>query len=160
MSCSSLAQWASCIHVSPKATFFHCLSIFISQKVCLLKVMLNFFSRIPLKRFSLTLLSTTLNHHCHFAEEKVFQSFSHVWLFVTLRTVALQAPLSMGFPRQEYWSRFAISSSRGSSWLRDQTHVFCVGRRILYHYCHMWSPQNLTEGHWNLNSISFLKFLD
>ena len=30
--------------------------------------------------------------------------FSHVWLFATLWTVARQAPLSMGFPRQEYWS--------------------------------------------------------
>ena len=30
---------------------------------------------------------------------------SHVWLFVTPWTVACQAPLSMGFSRQEYWSR-------------------------------------------------------
>ena len=30
--------------------------------------------------------------------------FSRVQLFVTLRTVAHQAPLSMGFSRQEYWS--------------------------------------------------------
>ena len=30
--------------------------------------------------------------------------FSHVRLSVTPRTVALQAPLSMGFSRQEYWS--------------------------------------------------------
>ena len=29
---------------------------------------------------------------------------SHVWLFVTLWTVACQAPLSMEFSRQEYWS--------------------------------------------------------
>ena len=29
---------------------------------------------------------------------------SHVWLFATLWTVARQAPLSMGFSRQEYWS--------------------------------------------------------
>ena len=29
---------------------------------------------------------------------------SPVWLFVTLWTVARQAPLSMGFSRQEYWS--------------------------------------------------------
>ena len=28
--------------------------------------------------------------------------FSHVWLFATLWTVAHQAPLSMGFSRQEY----------------------------------------------------------
>ena len=30
--------------------------------------------------------------------------FSHVQLFVNLWTVAHQAPLSMGFSRQEYWS--------------------------------------------------------
>ena len=37
--------------------------------------------------------------------------FSHVQLFVTLGTVARQAPLSMGFSRQEYWSG-CIPSSR------------------------------------------------
>ena len=31
--------------------------------------------------------------------------FSHVQLCVTLCTVAHQAPLSMGFSRQEYWGR-------------------------------------------------------
>ena len=30
--------------------------------------------------------------------------FSRVQFFVTLRTVACQAPLSMGFSRQEYWT--------------------------------------------------------
>ena len=30
----------------------------------------------------------------------------HVWLFVTPQTIVYQAPLSMGFPRQEYWSGF------------------------------------------------------
>ena len=29
---------------------------------------------------------------------------SHVWFFATLCTVACQAPLSMRFFRQEYWS--------------------------------------------------------
>ena len=33
------------------------------------------------------------------------QSLSCVQLFATLWTVALQAPLSLGFSRQEYWSR-------------------------------------------------------
>ena len=32
------------------------------------------------------------------------KSFSHLWLFATLWTVARQAPLSEGFSRQEYWS--------------------------------------------------------
>ena len=31
-------------------------------------------------------------------------SLSHVLLFATPQTVALQAPLSVGFPSQEYWS--------------------------------------------------------
>ena len=32
------------------------------------------------------------------------KSLSRVWLFATLWTVAYQAPPSMGFSRQEYWS--------------------------------------------------------
>ena len=39
--------------------------------------------------------------------------FSHVRLFVTLWTVAHQAPLSMGFSRQEYWSGLPIPSPGG-----------------------------------------------
>ena len=31
-------------------------------------------------------------------------SFPFVWIFAIPWTVAQQAPLSMGFPRQEYWS--------------------------------------------------------
>ena len=34
----------------------------------------------------------------------VCESLSNVWLGATPWTVAHQAPLSMGFPRQEYWS--------------------------------------------------------
>ena len=33
------------------------------------------------------------------------QLLSHVWLSAPSRTVIRQAPLSMGFSRQEYWSR-------------------------------------------------------
>ena len=39
--------------------------------------------------------------HIH---ECVPNHFSHVQFFATLWAVAHQAPLSMGFPRQEYWS--------------------------------------------------------
>ena len=38
--------------------------------------------------------------------------FSPVCLFETLWTVALQAPLSMGFSRQEYWSGLPCSPPR------------------------------------------------
>ena len=36
--------------------------------------------------------------------------FSHVWLLATLWTVARQAPLSLGFSRQECWSGFPFPS--------------------------------------------------
>ena len=39
------------------------------------------------------------------------QSPSLVWLFATPWTVAHQAPLFMGFPRQEYWSGSPFPSS-------------------------------------------------
>ena len=52
------------------------------------------------------------------------KSLSHVWLFVTPWTVAYEAPPSMGFSRQEYFSR-------GSSWPRDRTQVsHIVGRSL------------------------------
>ena len=37
-------------------------------------------------------------------------SLSHVQLFGTLRTVVHQAPLSIGFPSQEYWSGLPFPS--------------------------------------------------
>ena len=39
------------------------------------------------------------------------KSLSHVWLFPTPWTAAHQAPLSMGFTRQEYWSRVPLPSA-------------------------------------------------
>jgi len=40
------------------------------------------------------------------------KSFSHVQLFVTPWTVAHQAPASIGFSRQEYWSGLPLSSPK------------------------------------------------
>ena len=40
----------------------------------------------------------------------VLNRFSHLQLFVTLWTVAYEAPLSMGFSRQEYWSGLPFPS--------------------------------------------------
>ena len=48
---------------------------------------------------------------CHFLLqcEKV-KSLSHVWLLATPWTAAYQAPPSMGFSRQEYWSGLPLPS--------------------------------------------------
>ena len=35
---------------------------------------------------------------------------SHIQLFMTPWTIACQGPLSMGFSRQEYWSRLPVPS--------------------------------------------------
>ena len=47
------------------------------------------------------------NANCHYGKcihACMLSRFGHVWLFVNLRAVACQAPLSMGFYRKEYWS--------------------------------------------------------
>ena len=63
------------------------------------------------------------------------KSLSCVWLFATPWTVAYQAPQSMGFPRQEYWSGFAVPSSRQSSWPRDRTHISYIAGKFSAGFC-------------------------
>ena len=70
------------------------------------------------------------------------QSLSRVRLFVTPWTVACQAPLSMGFPRQEYWSGlpFPPPGDLPDTGVEPASHVSCascIGRQILYH-CTLW----------------------
>ena len=40
----------------------------------------------------------------------------------------------------------AMPSSRGSSQLRDWTHISCTGRQILSHLSHQWSPKEEVIG--------------
>ena len=71
----------------------------------------------------------------------VLSHFSRVQLFVTLWTAAHQAPRSMEFSRQEYWS--GLPSSGGSSRPRDQTYVSfvsCIVRQVLHHQCSFLFP--------------------
>ena len=56
------------------------------------------------------------------------QSLSHVRLFATPWTVAHQAPRSMAFSRQEYWSGLPFPPPGESSRPRDWTRVSCIGR--------------------------------
>jgi len=59
---------------------------------------------------------------------------SHVRLFVTPWTAAHKAPLSVGFPRQEYWHGLP-SPSPGDlpdPGMEPLSCVSCIGRRILY----------------------------
>ena len=57
-------------------------------------------------------LSTSSIDSCYklgFSSSCMLSLFSPVWLFVTLWTIANQVPLSVGFPRQEYWSGLPYS---------------------------------------------------
>ena len=92
--------------------------------------------------------SCKLNDHEQLSEPLFMLSHSsHFWLFVTPWIVALQAPLSMRFFRQKYWSGLLFSSSRGSSRPRDWTHlswVSCTGRQIFFLLSHSGKPKSLT----------------
>ena len=60
--------------------------------------------------------------------------FSHVWLFVTLGTVAYQAPLSMGFSRQEYWSGLSCPAPGDLSTQGSSSHLLRLLYCRLYHW--------------------------
>ena len=62
---------------------------------------------------------------------------SCVQLFVTPWTAAHQAPLSMGFSRQEYWSGLPFPSPGESSQPRDWTQV----SRIVGRYFNLWATR-------------------
>ena len=76
--------------------------------------------------FTKTIL-TKLVHCSYFFLLRVWV-LSCIWLFVTLRTVACQAPLSMELSRQKYWSNNHFLLQRGSSQLRDWTQVSCIAQ--------------------------------
>ena len=61
--------------------------------------------------------------------------FSHVRFFVTQWTVAHQAPVSMGFSGQEYWSELPCSPPEDlpDPGIQPSSHVSCIGRQVLYH---------------------------
>ena len=46
-----------------------------------------------------------------------------------------------GISQARILERVSISSSRESSWPREQTHISCVGSWILYHLSHLGSPK-------------------
>ena len=65
---------------------------------------INFCVLFPSNFFSYYSIFKFLTFDMTFWFECVLSSFSPVWLFATPWTVAHQAPLSMGFSRQEHWS--------------------------------------------------------
>ena len=68
--------------------------------------------------------------------------FSRVWLFATLWSVTYQAPLSIGFSRENTESG-CHALLQGIFPTQNGTHVFyvsCIGKQVLYHQCHLGNP--------------------
>ena len=72
----------------------------------------------------------------------ILSHISCVQLFATLLTVAQQAPLFMGFARQEYWSRLLYTLARDAHQLAikpESSYISCTGRNVVYYYLHLGS---------------------
>ena len=73
----------------------------------------------------------------------VLSHFSHVPIIATLWTLAHQAPLSIGFSRQEYWSGLLCHPPGylPNTGIDPRSLMStCIGRWVLYHYHHLRSP--------------------
>ena len=84
---------------------------------------------------------------------------SRVRLFATPQAVAYQAPLSMGFSRQEWileWG--AISSSRGSSRPRDRTWVSHIADRCFTIWASREAPYSHVYSGWISSRIVWFDF--
>ena len=62
----------------------------------------------------------------------MLSSFSCIQLFMTIWTIACQAPLSMEFSRQEYWSGLPFSppGDLSNSGIEPVSHVSYTGRQV------------------------------
>ena len=77
-------------------------------------------------------VSTCLNLPFLSSSECLLSPFSRVQVFATPWTLTHQAPLSMGFSRQEYWSGlpFLPPGHLPEPGLKSTSHVSCIGRWV------------------------------
>ena len=78
------------------------------------------------------------------------KSLGHVWLFATPWTAAYQAPLSMGFSRQEYWSGLPLPSPQAMA----NGYLTTVQKHQFLALSFLYGP-TLTSIHGNWKNHSF-----
>ena len=85
----------------------------------------HYFMEVELLRGTSGNFSLLIDSTQHLPHSSVLcaKSLSQIWLFVTPRSVARQTPLSTAILQARILEWVAMPSSRGSSWLRDRTHV-------------------------------------
>ena len=96
----------------------------------------------------------------------IVKLLSRVWLFATPWTVVYQAPLSIGFSRQEYWSGFPFPSpgdlpdpwiKPGSPTLQaDTLSSEPLGKPMEFNYTSV--EKNITRQYWVLCWASWVAF--
>ena len=74
-------------------------------------------------------------YHFHIC---MLSHFNRAQLFATLWTVACQAPLSMGFHRQEYWSGLPFPSPGDlpNPGIKPTSLISCIGRQVFFFFYH------------------------
>ena len=84
---------------------------------------------------------------------------SHVWLFETPWTVAHQAPLSMWFPRQEYWNElpFPPPGDFQDPGIKPWSHALQADSLLLSHQVSLWLRTIVDKKTWELDD--FLIFI-
>ena len=100
------------------------------------------------------------------------KSLSRVWLLATSWTAAYQAPPSMGFSRQEYWSGVPLPSSvlvhRYPIWCPHKRETKVGNVKRLLHLCSLWTyfPAGLCwvrlstwPSTWSSSTVSALKLM-
>ena len=70
--------------------------------------------------------------YCYGHLVSIVQLLSHIWLFCGPMDCSLPGSSVHGISQARILKWVAISFSGGSSQPRDQTHVFCIGRKVLY----------------------------
>ena len=136
-------EWGAIALEMIKLSFFCTLSFSIYIDLC------NHHHNQDTEQFYYTKKKLPLSQYSHIISAILtpVQSLSLVWLFANLGlwSARLLCPLAILAKILEW---VAISSSRGSSWPRNWTHVSCVsciGRQILYHWAtgkpsNPWQP--------------------
>ena len=121
---------------------------------------LKFLSANPISKSSISmfhfLLNIKISFPSHFKYLRDTERFgvvcilSHVWLFATPWTVACQAPLSMKFSRQEYWSGLPLPTQGDLLHPRTESTSpsTSAGGRSILNYCAPWEARNFLE--WSL----------
>ena len=81
----------------------------------------------------------------------VVKSLSHIRLFATPWTVAHQAPPSMGFSRQEYWSGLSITDSK---WHTNKPwYATTIQLLNFFPVINKWKVHILSIGPYNVSGI-------